>query len=306
MKKVAISIGDANGIGLQIAIDSHKEVSRLCQPIYCVHKELLNQASILLGKECAIKAHELSPPDAEVIDITPAQVSQSSGYYSFKSFEHALALTESKQACGVLTLPIHKEAWKKAGIKSIGHTQALRARYNKEAIMMLGCENMYVALFSDHVALRDVSALITEEALTEFLCNFARCINLKESCAVLGLNPHCGDNGLMGNEDRMIDSAVIKANALLGHSYFVGAIPADSAFSPQNRKRFRYFVSMYHDVGLAVLKALYFEESINISLNLPIVRTSVDHGVAFDKAYKQKALSTTSYINALKYIITNT
>ena len=90
----------------------------------------------------------------------------------------------------------------------------------------------------------------------------------------------------------------------LGREVFFGAYPPDSAFSPLNRTRFRYFVSMYHDVGLAPLKALYFEESINVSLNLPILRTSVDHGVAFDKAYKNEGnINLQSYLNAVKYAL---
>ena len=110
----------------------------------------------------------------------------------------------------------------------------------------------------------------------------------------------------MGDEDSSISEAVHEANMALGKELFFGAYPPDSAFSPLNRAKFRYFVSMYHDVGLAPLKALYFEESINVSLDLPILRTSVDHGVAYDKAYKKGSnISVQSYLNAVEYAINN-
>ncbi|MGI0406009.1 4-hydroxythreonine-4-phosphate dehydrogenase [Helicobacter himalayensis] len=303
MKTIAISIGDINGISAQIALSAHKEISRFCKPIYCVHKELLAQAQKKLKNPLSLQDFSFNPPKGieSLPQIKPGEVDSQSGAYSFASFLCACDLVDSKEACALVSLPIHKESWASAQIPFIGHTQALSARYKKEAIMMLGCEQMFVALFSDHIALRAVSEHISLEPLTNFLLTFAKCVNLNEPCAVLGLNPHCGDNGLMGDEDKIIFQAVKNANKMLKNELFVGALPPDSAFSPHNRKKFRYFVSMYHDVGLAPLKALYFDESINVSLNLPILRASVDHGVAFDKAYKNLPLDTKSYINALRY-----
>jgi 4-phospho-D-threonate 3-dehydrogenase / 4-phospho-D-erythronate 3-dehydrogenase len=114
---------------------------------------------------------------------------------------------------------------------------------------------------------------------------------------VLGLNPHAGDHGVLGDEERIIERAIARANA--GAEVFDGPIVPDVAFTPRFRRQYRYMVAMYHDQGLAPLKALYFDESINVSLNLPIVRTSVDHGTAFDIAYKQVP-ETLSYRNAVK------
>ncbi len=116
---------------------------------------------------------------------------------------------------------------------------------------------------------------------------------------ILGLNPHAGDDGVLGDEEIKIKKAIKKANSIL-NSQFELLVP-DIAFTPNVRKNYKYFVAMYHDQGLAPLKALYFEEGINISLNLPIIRTSVDHGTAFDIAYKQdNNLSNLSYINTIK------
>ena len=311
-KKVAISIGDVNGIGLEIAIRAHAHISQYATPIYCVHDEILAQAYALLESNTTestqalprLPAHSLCPPPTREIPlITPGALDSLSGAYSYASFTHACDLVDSGECASVLTLPIHKLAWKQAGIPHIGHTDALKSRYGSEGIMMLGCESLFVALFSDHIALKDVSARIHTHTLREFLLNLARCVPDMNECAVLGLNPHCGDGGLMGEEDALITQAITQANEALGRAMFVGALPPDSAFSPHNRARFKHYVSMYHDVGLAPLKALYFEESINVTLNLPILRASVDHGVAFDKAYKAKELNLQSYINALKYLV---
>ena len=129
--------------------------------------------------------------------------------------------------------------------------------------------------------------------------NLSRYIK-SEKIAVLGLNPHAGDDGVIGDEDKEIEKAVKKANKTLGQIVFQGPMVPDTVFSPINRQKYRYFVCMYHDQGLIPLKALYFDESINITLNNSIIRTSVDHGTAFDKAYKSQDLSLLSYINAVK------
>lgn len=311
-KKVAISIGDVNGIGLEIAIRAHAHISQYATPMYCVHNEILDLAYALLESNTTkppqtlpkLPAHCLCPPPTREIPlITPGVLDSLSGAYSYASFTHACDLVDSGECAGVLTLPIHKLAWQKAGIPHIGHTDALKSRYGSEGIMMLGCESLFVALFSDHIALKEVSARIQTHTLREFLLTLARCLPTMNECAVLGLNPHCGDGGLMGEEDALITQAITQANKTLGKAVFVGAMPPDSAFSPHNRARFKHYVSMYHDVGLAPLKALYFEQSINVTLNLPILRASVDHGVAFDKAYKARELSLQSYINALKYVV---
>lgn len=302
MSKIAISIGDVNGVGLEIALRAHKHIAQFCEPVYCVHREVVQSAGEILKLD--VPSDMVCVADFENLqgEIEPSRLSAQSGKYSFESFMCGVRLTESKQAKALLTLPIHKQAWKLAGIESVGHTHALSMYFGVDSLMMLGCEEMFVALFSDHIPLRCVSECISIESVFEFLICFAQCVKLQEPCCVLGLNPHCGDSGLMGEEDELITQAVLRANQALKKEVFFGAYSADSAFSPLNRKRFRYFVSMYHDVGLAPLKALYFEQSINVSLNLPIVRTSVDHGVAFDKAYRNDHnLSIQSYINAAVY-----
>ena len=166
---------------------------------------------------------------------------------------------------------------------------------------MLGCKEMFVALFSDHIPLKDVPSKIDFEGLSAFLERFYRSFGF-DKALVLGLNPHAGDGGVLGNEEFIINEAINHTNKKLQKDVFFGAISPDVAFNKANREKYKVFVAMYHDQGLIPLKALYFEESINVTLGLPILRASVDHGVAFDIAYKNKA-STKSYLNALDFLL---
>jgi len=299
MKKIAISVGDLNGIGIEIALKAHYEVCKLCTPIYCISPTLLKQSCKLLDVKIPDNFN-LHHTDGD-FKIQAGQINSSSGRYSYDSFINAIKLCETKQTDAVVTLPIHKEAWMRCGLDYKGHTDLLRKYFNKEAIMMLGCEKMYVALFTEHIPLKDVASFVTKDRLKLFLLDLHKSLGDKK-IAVLGLNPHAGDNGVLGDEEREIDASIKEANSIIGKDIFTGSLVPDIAFAPNNRKNFNYFVAMYHDQGLAPLKTLYFDESVNISLNLPIVRTSVDHGTAFDIAYKGKA-KTLSYINAIKSAI---
>ena len=292
---IAISVGDLNGVGIEIALKSHTEVQKLCNPIYCINKELLTQATTLLDVKIPddFKMQTVAGSFTIQAGITDAK----SGRYSYDSFLCAIKMCEDAQADAVVTLPIHKEAWMLSGLEYKGHTDLLRKYFNKEAIMMLGCPEMFVALFTEHIPLKDVAASIEYAKLREFLLDLHQ--DIKESVAVLGLNPHAGDNGVLGSEECIITRAIEDVNKEIGFEQFQGPIVPDIAFTPHFRKNFHYFVAMYHDQGLAPLKALHFDESVNISLNLPIIRTSVDHGTAFDIAYKGEA-KTLSYMNAIK------
>ena len=294
---LAVSVGDLNGIGFEIALRAHEKLRTLCRPLYVVHREMARQAAERLGLALP-EPFEHVAPDAAPFTIAPGTVSARAGAYSFASFKKAVDLTREGRAVALLTLPIHKEAWMEAGIGYKGHTDALRDFFKKEAIMMLGCEALYVALFTEHIPLKEVPKRIEKERLTRFLLDLR-----KETGAgkigVLGLNPHAGDHGVLGDEERIIEEAIEEANKQAKKETFIGPLVPDVAFTPKMRENFRYFAAMYHDQGLAPLKALYFEESVNVSLNLPIVRTSVDHGTAFDIAYlPNRPLSLASYLNA--------
>ena len=297
MKKVAISIGDINGVGLEIALNSHNSIKKLCKPLYMINKKLLKRGAKLLGVSV--------PKDFEVVEvgedfeITPGIVSKKSGEFSYQSFKKAIELAKEKKVDAITTLPINKEAWEKAGINLSGHTYLLSEEFNKEAIMMIGCDKLYCSFFTHHIPLKKVAKKIKTKALKKFLLKFHSCVKAPK-IGVLGLNPHAGDGGVLGDEEKKINKAIKKANETLEKEVFVGALVPDTAFTPKMRKQIKYFVCMYHDQGLIAVKSLYFKESINVSLNLPIIRTSVDHGTAFDIAYKGENPSNVSFLNAVK------
>lgn len=295
--KIAISIGDLNGIGVEIALKCHEEISKICHPIYCINNKMLKRACDEL--KTGIPQNFETFNSKGDFEIKPGMVTKKAGKCSFNSFMDAIDLANKQKVDAICTLPINKEAWSKADIRFKGHTEVLRDYFGKHAIMMLGCEKMFVALFTEHIPLRKVAKNILEKDLTQFLIDFYE--NVKsDNIGVLGLNPHASDNGVLGDEEIEIFKAIKKANKHLKKDIFKGPLVPDTAFSPQSRENFKYFVAMYHDQGLAPLKALYFEESINVSLNLPIIRTSVDHGTAFNIAYKNENINTQSYINAIK------
>ena len=314
LQKVAISIGDLNGIGIQLALENHLSVMQIVDPLYCIDSTMLTQASEKL---------QLSIPDnfqtiekiAHSFEIVPGSISKASGHYAYASFYKAVELAKKKKVDAICTLPIHKKAWEKAGVSYKGHTDALRDFFDAEAIMMLGCSEMYVALFTEHIPLKEVAGNISEKKLIQFLLDFYRTAKPKSTVAVLGLNPHAGDNGVLGDEEIIIQKAITHVNTTLQQAqetsltepveiYSKPLVP-DVAFTPNVRKRYTHYIAMYHDQGLAPLKALYFDEGINISLNLPILRTSVDHGTAFDVAYRGASISNLSYLNAIRYIAAN-
>ncbi len=304
MQKVAISIGDLNGIGIQLALENHDAVSKLVTPVYCIDKEMLEQAA---------KKLELSIPDdfktieniAPTFEIEAGTVTKESGAYAYASFVKAVELARLQKVDAICTLPIHKKAWEKAGVNYKGHTDALRDIFDAKAIMMLGCDKMYVALFTEHIPLKEVAKAINEKDLTRFFIDFYNTAKPTSTVGVLGLNPHAGDDGVLGDEELIIQKAIDNATAILKKerpSLFTAPMVPDVAFTPNVRKNYTHYIAMYHDQGLAPLKALYFDDGINVSLNLPILRTSVDHGTAFDIAYKCVNLNNLSYINAIKYI----
>lgn len=299
-KVIAISIGDLNGIGIEIAFKAHKEVCQIAKPIYCISQEMLLHSSKRLG--LTLPSDINTYPIKGAFNIKPGEICAQSGLYSYNSFHKAIRLCEKKIADALVTLPIHKEAWYDAGIDYKGHTDMLRDWFKKEAIMMLGCEKMYVALYTEHIPLKQVAKNIKTKKLTRFLIDLSRDIKA-DKVAVLGLNPHAGDGGVLGNEEKKILKAIKKANLFIDKELFYGPMVPDTCFTKEMRKEYKHFVAMYHDQGLIPLKALHFDESVNISLNLPIIRTSVDHGTAFDIAYQDKGPSIKSYLNAVKLAV---
>lgn len=295
--KIGISIGDLNGVGAQIALLAHDEIKKLCEPIYFVDKNAIKEAARLLR----VEVHDdfICVEICDEFKIEPSKITAIGGKYSYFSFKKAVEYAREGKIQAVVTLPVHKEAWSLAGVKYKGHTDMLRDFFKKDAIMMLGKTGFFVALFTEHIPYKEVPSKLKYEALYEFLLTLYR-EKKEQKIAVLGLNPHAGDGGVLGDEEEIIKKAIDFANKTLKKDIFDGPLVPDTAFIKHNREKYRLFVAMYHDQGLIPLKTLFFDESINVSLNLPIIRTSVDHGTAFDIAYSNTIPNTLSFINAVK------
>lgn len=301
-KKVAISVGDLNGIGIQLILENHDIISKEIEAVYCIDRSMLEQTAQKLNLPIPTDFNTIENIAAD-FEIDAGVVSKESGAYAYASFVKAVELARNKEVDAITTLPIHKKAWELAGVAYKGHTDALRDFFNAEAIMMLGSPKMYVALFTEHIPLKEVAGSINEKTLTRFLIDFYQTAKPDTQVGVLGLNPHAGDDGVLGNEEHIIQKAIDNAHTEIGSKIFSAPLVPDVAFTPRVRANYTHYIAMYHDQGLAPLKALYFDEGINVSLNLPILRTSVDHGTAFDIAYKGVELSSLSYLNAIKYIV---
>ncbi len=214
-----------------------------------------------------------------------------SGKLAFESIDFAINMAISNKIDAYVSAPINKKALNLAGYNYPGHTEILAKKTNtKNYVMMLACKRFRVSLVTTHVSLRHVSDLISKERVFNTILVSHRDLIEKFSVKkpkilVCSLNPHNSENGMFGKEEELeIIPAVEQAKAMGVN--VVGSVAADTAFIPQNRKIYDLFISMYHDQGLSVLKALYFDKSVNITLGLPIIRTSPDHGSAFDIAGK--------------------
>jgi 4-hydroxythreonine-4-phosphate dehydrogenase len=207
----------------------------------------------------------------------------------------------------MVTAPVQKATINEAGFVFTGHTEFLADLCGQGfPVMMLVCPGLRVALVTTHLALNQVCKAITKETLESVLSvidSDMRCrFGLPHSrILICGLNPHAGENGFLGREE--IDCIVPVINKLSAQGMcLTGPIPADTAFTKENRENTDVFVAMYHDQGLPVLKAFGFGEAVNITLGLPIIRTSVDHGTALSLAGTGKA-NNNSMLAAIQYAI---
>ncbi|OSS42957.1 4-hydroxythreonine-4-phosphate dehydrogenase [Desulfurella amilsii] len=227
-------------------------------------------------------------------DIVVGQIDKEYGKLSFESINYAIDMALENKIDAYVTGPINKKAMNLAGFDYPGHTEILAKKTNtKNYVMMLGYRKFRVSLVTTHVSLRDVSDLITKERVFNTILishkDLVEKFGIKNpKILVSSLNPHNSEDGMFGDEEKKEIMPAVEQAKKMGIDV-VGSIAADTTFLPQNRKIYDLFISMYHDHGLSVLKALYFDKSVNVTLGLPIIRTSPDHGSAFDIAGKFKA-----------------
>jgi len=225
---------------------------------------------------------------------SPGKLNAKNASYVLETLDIACQACLSKKFDAVVTTPIQKSIINDAGISFSGHTEYFAKQCNDAfPVMLLACPELRVALVTTHLPLRDVPEAISTErvektiriVIDEMSSHFGI---KKPAITVCGLNPHAGENGHLGSEEISIINPVI--NSFIRNGYNVsGALPADTAFRLEQRQKTDVFICMYHDQGLPVLKTLGFGEAVNITLGLPIIRTSVDHGTALELAGTGKA-----------------
>lgn len=233
-------------------------------------------------------------PDGVGLDaaaVRPGVVDRETGYWSLAYVNWAIDAVQNGLADAIVTGPIHKEAWHQAGAEFPGHTELFAKRAGAARhCMMLAAPQIRCALVTVHVGLAEVPGLLTVDGIYETIDLAADAVSKvlgRPACiTVLGLNPHAGEGGLFGDgeEERVIQPAIDRAVA--AGLLVSGPLPPDTAFIPAIRSKTDVYICMYHDQGLIPLKALAFDEAVNVTLGLGMVRTSVDHGTALDIAWK--------------------
>lgn len=306
--RVGISIGDVNGIGPEVIMKALKDNRILldCTPIiygsnkvFAHYKKVLdehefNYQSCKTAEDAQIRKINVVNVWNDDIEFRMGQVTEDGGKYAFLSLEKATQDLASGKIDVLVTAPISKEAMGKSGFKFPGHTEYLAdLAGTNDALMVMVSGNLRVALVTSHIALKDVNTALTKEKILNKIKMFESSLKkdfgiVRPKIAVFGLNPHAGENGKMGTEEQEIIQPAI--NQAKGENILAfGPYPADGFFGSTARNQFDGVLAMYHDQGLAAFKALAFEDGVNYTAGLPIVRTSPDHGTAFDIAGQNKA-----------------
>ena len=301
---IGFTCGDLNGIGIELIIKSLSDnrILDFIVPVVFANNKCINFYKKGLPEyaiNCAVITDfsKLNPKQINVMNcweeevaITPGEMTEIGGKYALISLESAVAALKNKQIDGLVTAPIHKKNIQSPHFNFSGHTPYLQDAFgNTENLMLLVAENLRMALVTEHVTIQEVAKYITKDKIKQKLAILAS--SLKKDfgidaprIAVLALNPHAGDDGLIGKEEIEIIKPAIKESKQ--QMMVFGPYSADAFFARGAHEKFDGVLAMYHDQGLIPFKSLAFGEGVNFTAGLPIVRTSPDHGTAFDIAGK--------------------
>ncbi len=305
---IGISCGDLNGIGIELIIKTFADnrILEQCTPvIFASNKSInfykksvpdchINYQSTRDFNRLNAKQVNLFNCWEEEVAINPGQLNETGGKYAAISLQSAVAALKQKQIDGLVTAPIHKKNIQSAEFNFTGHTPYLQHIFGvNEVVMMLCAGNFRVALLTEHIPVSEIARYVTKEKIISKLAALNQSLQKdfgidKPRIAVLGLNPHAGDEGLIGTEEENIIKPAIK-EAKNNNMLVVGPYSADAFFARRSFDRFDAVLALYHDQGLIPFKSLASGEGVNFTAGLPAVRTSPDHGVAFDIAGKGKA-----------------
>ncbi|KNB62975.1 MULTISPECIES: 4-hydroxythreonine-4-phosphate dehydrogenase PdxA [Chryseobacterium] len=304
--RVGISIGDFNGIGPEIIMKSLKDktITDFFTPIIFGSGKLFtyqkNIFKLNLNFNYITEASQAQNGKLNMLNLVKdnsnvelGKPSEESTKMAIDSLEAATEALMKGEIDVLVTAPINKDEMVKMGFKHAGHTGYFEEKFNKKGLMFLVTEGLKVAVSTHHIPISQVAENISKEKIKKQIKALNQTLIedfsiSKPKIAVLGLNPHSGDGGVIGNEEIEIISPAIKELSDQGILAF-GPFPADSFFQPSKYKSFDAVLAMYHDQGLAPFKTLAYEEGVNYTAGLPFIRTSPDHGVAYDIAGKNIA-----------------
>lgn len=306
---VGISQGDINGIGLEVIIKTFldPQMFDLCTPVIygsnktaSFHRKALNIEDFSFNPIRDIS--EINHKRANIINVYEEEVhveigkqTDSGGKYALKSLEAAAYALAQKKVDVLITAPINKENIQSPDFQFPGHTEYLESKFGGDgkSLMFLVSDSLRVAVATGHIPVAHVAQQLTSEKIQDKIRILNRSliqdfVIRKPRIAVLGLNPHAGDNGVIGNEEQTIIKPAID-KAQLEDIMAYGPFPADGFFGNGTYQHYDAVLAMYHDQGLIPFKAIAFNSGVNFTAGLPIVRTSPDHGTAYDIAGKNVA-----------------
>ena len=320
-RRICLTLGDPAGIGPEVAARAlcDKGISDLANWLLVGSEKAFARALDGFGGKLSYTVHSKLLPEGlpvervALLDISAGRVpalgseTATGGKWAGRSVTAAVDMILKKQCAALVTAPLNKNNLLAGGYDYPGHTEMLATLCGVRTPVMLLCSGkLRVAVFTRHMALRTVFSHIKTRPIVDMASALAREMKRffginKPRIAVLGLNPHSGEEGLFGTEEKGIIVPAIKRLRRKGVNA-VGPVPADTAFSPSAISEFDCVLAMYHDQGLAPFKALAFGKGVNVTLNLPFARTSPDHGTAFDIAKDFRA-DPSSMIEAMKLAV---
>jgi 4-hydroxythreonine-4-phosphate dehydrogenase len=305
---IGFTCGDLNGIGIELILKSLSDNRLLdyCTPIVFASNKVINFYRKTIEEVnfnfTSIKDfHKINPKQVNIFNcwdeevaITPGTLSDTGGQYAVKSLIAASYALKEGKIDALVTAPFHKKNVQNANFSFTGHTPFLGNFFDvTDVLMLMSSENLKIGLVTEHLPLKDVASHITKENIISKIAilhtSLKRDYNIdRPKIAVLALNPHAGDEGLIGNEEEEIIKPAVK-EAKQRDILVFGPFSADAFFARGQYNKFDATLAMYHDQGLIPFKSLAFGEGVNFTAGLPGIRTSPDHGTAFDIAGKDKA-----------------
>jgi 4-hydroxythreonine-4-phosphate dehydrogenase len=303
---VGISVGDLNGIGTEVILKTFEDARMLefCTPVIFANVKIMSFMKKLLNLNCNL--HGIDSLDQmligkinvlnvwkEGVNIEFGTNDDNVGKYAVLSFTEAVAALKEKKVDVLVTAPINKYNVQSDEFKFPGHTDYLDQQLEGDALMLMVQDGLRIGLLTDHIPVNEVSAHVTEALIRKKILTVNKSLKQdfminKPKIAMLGVNPHSGDNGVIGNEDDQVVKPALKKLFEEGVLVF-GPFPADGFFGSGQYEKYDAVIAAYHDQGLIPFKTLSFGNGVNYTAGLEAVRTSPDHGTAFDIAGKDQA-----------------